>query len=112
MPVLTNIGLLARCLPSGSQSHRPPMPRAAIGWEGERIRWVGPEAELPGELREWPGEDAGGRLVIPGLVDCHTHLAFAGWRADEFALRLAGKSYLEIAAAGGGMASPAAHPAP
>ncbi|HEY9382499.1 MAG TPA: imidazolonepropionase [Gemmatimonadales bacterium] len=105
MPVLTNIGLLARCLPSGPQSDIQLIPRAALAWEGERIRWVGPEGELPSELREWPGEDAGGRLVIPGLVDCHTHLAFAGWRADEFALRLAGKSYLEIAAAGGGIAS-------
>jgi imidazolonepropionase len=49
--------------------------------------------------------DAGGRLVIPGLVDCHTHLAFAGWRADEFEQRLRGSSYLEIARAGGGIAS-------
>jgi imidazolonepropionase len=43
--------------------------------------------------------------VVPGLVDCHTHLAFAGWRADEFERRIQGKSYLEIAAAGGGIAS-------
>lgn len=105
MPVLTNIGVLARCLPSGPQSDIHVIPRAALAWEGERLRWAGPEAELPAEFRGWPAEDAGGRLVIPGLVDCHTHLAFAGWRADEFALRLAGKSYLEIAAAGGGIAS-------
>jgi len=105
MPVLTNIGALARCLPSGPQSDIHLLQRAAIAWEGERIRWVGLEAELPAELRGWSREDAGGRLVIPGLVDCHTHLAFAGWRANEFAQRLAGKSYLEIAAAGGGIAS-------
>ncbi|HEV8612210.1 MAG TPA: hypothetical protein VGQ73_01795, partial [Gemmatimonadales bacterium] len=105
MPVLTNIGLLARCLPAGPQSDLHLGPHAARAWEGETLRWAGPEAELPAELRSWPLEDAGGRLVIPGLVDCHTHLAFAGWRADEFALRLAGKSYLEIAAAGGGIAS-------
>ncbi|HTL92400.1 MAG TPA: imidazolonepropionase, partial [Steroidobacteraceae bacterium] len=67
--------------------------------------WVGAEAELPEPYRGWPGEDAGGRLVIPGLMDCHTHLAFGGWRADEFALRIAGKSYLEIAAAGGGISA-------
>ena len=47
--------------------------------------------------------DAGGGLVIPGLVDCHTHLAFGGWRAEEFEQRLLGHGYLEIAAAGGGI---------
>ena len=69
------------------------------------LRWVGAESELPAEFEAWHSEDAGGCLVIPGLVDCHTHLAFGGWRADEFALRLSGKSYLEIAAAGGGIAA-------
>ncbi len=52
-----------------------------------------------------PGEDAGGRLLIPGLIDCHTHLAFGGWRAEEFERRLRGESYLDIARAGGGIAS-------
>ena len=47
--------------------------------------------------------DAEGRLVTPGLVDCHTHAMFAGDRADEFAMRAEGKGYLEIAAAGGGI---------
>ena len=49
--------------------------------------------------------DAGGRLVTPGLVDCHAHPIFGGERAREFALRAAGASYLEIARAGGGIAS-------
>jgi imidazolonepropionase len=49
--------------------------------------------------------DAGGGIVIPGLVDCHTHLAFGGWRADEFEARILGRSYLEIAQAGGGIAA-------
>jgi imidazolonepropionase len=49
--------------------------------------------------------DCGQRLVIPGLVDCHTHLCFGGWRGDEFEQRLQGKSYQEIAAAGGGIRS-------
>ncbi len=105
MPVLTNIGALARCLPSGPQSDIHVIPAAALAWEGERIAWVGSEAELPEHFGGWPREDAGGRLVVPGLVDCHTHLAFAGWRAEEFEQRLLGKSYLEIAAAGGGIAS-------
>ena len=47
----------------------------------------------------------GGRLVIPGLVDCHTHLAFGGWRSDEYELRLQGRGYLEIARSGGGILS-------
>jgi imidazolonepropionase len=105
MPVLRNIGVLARCLPEGPQNDIHAIPRAALAWEGELLRWVGPEAALPAEYRDWPSQDAGGRLVIPGLVDCHTHLAFGGWRADEFAQRLMGKSYLDIAAAGGGIAA-------
>lgn len=105
MPVLRNIGCLARCLPVGPQNEIHEVQGAGLVWEGHLIRWVGRESELPTEYREWPSEDAGGRLVIPGLVDCHTHLAFGGWRADEFVLRLQGKTYLEIAQAGGGIAS-------
>lgn len=105
MPVLRNIGSLARCLAGGPQSDCGEIRRAALAWEGGVIRWAGPESGLPPELAEWPSEDAGGRLVVPGLVDCHTHLAFGGWRSEEFELRILGKSYLEIAAAGGGIAS-------
>jgi imidazolonepropionase len=65
---------------------------------------VGPRRELPAQYRTARPVDAGGGLVIPGLIDCHTHLAFAGWRAEEFAQRLQGRSYLEIAKAGGGIA--------
>lgn len=49
--------------------------------------------------------DLGGRLVMPGLIDCHTHLVWAGDRADEFAMRRAGASYADIARAGGGILS-------
>ena len=49
--------------------------------------------------------DCGGRLVTPGLVDCHTHLVFGGWREKELAMKLAGKTYLDILAAGGGILS-------
>ena len=105
MPVLRNIGVLARCLPTGPQDLIHEVRNGALAWEGEAIRWVGPEAELPGPYREWPAEDAGGRMVIPGLVDCHTHLCFGGWRAEEFVRRLQGASYLEIAAAGGGISA-------
>jgi imidazolonepropionase len=51
--------------------------------------------------------DVSGCAVVPGLVDCHTHLPFAGWRADEYALKVAGRPYEEIARAGGGIASSA-----
>ncbi len=105
MPVLKGIGALARCLPDGPQDDANVIARAALVWEADTIRWVGPEALLPEAFRKLPVEDAGGRLVIPGLVDCHTHLAFGGWRAEEFVRRLRGASYLEIAAAGGGIAS-------
>jgi imidazolonepropionase len=74
----------------------------AVAISGNTIRWVGPTEERPQSDREL---DAGGRLVTPGLVDCHTHAIFAGERAGEFGMRAAGKSYLEIAAAGGGIAA-------
>ena len=105
MRLLTDIGVLARCLPAGPQDDANPVPNAALAWTDGTIRWAGPEAELPAEFRGWPAESAEGGLVIPGLVDCHTHLAFAGWRADEFEQRIRGAGYLEIAAAGGGIAS-------
>lgn len=105
MPLLRSIGLLARCLPEGAQGDIHAIPQAAMAWDDGVVRWVGPEAEVPVEFRDWPAEDARGRLVVPGLVDCHTHLAFGGWRSDEFAQRIAGRNYLEIAAAGGGIAS-------
>jgi imidazolonepropionase len=105
MPVLRNIGSLARCLPAGAQDEIHAIRQAALAWDGGIIRWVGPEADLPASYQDWPSEDARGRPVIPGLVDCHTHLAFAGWRSEEFELRLKGKSYLDIAAAGGGIVS-------
>ena len=105
MPVLTNIGALARCLPGRPQDDANVIGKAALVWEDETIRWVGPEALLPAAYRTLSTQDAGGRLVIPGLVDCHTHLAFGGWRAEEFVQRIRGATYLEIAAAGGGIAS-------
>src|SRR5687768_237265 len=105
MRVLGNIGVLARCLQAGPQDDANVVRNAALAWAEGRIRWAGLEADLPAEYRGWPAGDAGGRLVVPGLVDCHTHLAFGGWRAEEFAQRILGRTYLEIAAAGGGIAS-------
>jgi imidazolonepropionase len=77
---------------------------AALACADGRIAWLGPMAELP-EGRARHVVDAGGRLVTPGLVDCHTHLVFGGDRAHEFDLRLNGAGYEEIARAGGGIVS-------
>jgi len=70
--------------------------------------WVGRTEELREEVRLTRGGqtfDADGRVVMPGLVECHAHLAFAGDRSDEFQLRVAGASYQQVAAAGGGIMS-------
>jgi imidazolonepropionase len=106
MKVLANIGQLATCRADGGQGDIHVIPDAAIAWDDQgTLTWVGPERRLPPEYRGVERMDARRRLVIPGLIDCHTHLAFAGWRADEFEQRLAGRSYLEIAQAGGGILS-------
>jgi imidazolonepropionase len=105
LPVLRNIGLLATCAAGPSQGDAGAVSRAALAWEEGVVRWAGPEADLPAPWREAEPWDAGGRMVIPGLVDCHTHLAFGGWRAAEFEQRLAGRSYLDIAREGGGIAA-------
>ena len=104
MPVLTDIPILYTCA-GPQQGDVGPIVDAALAWEGELIRWAGPARELPATFRDWPREDADGGMVIPGLVDCHTHLAFGGWRADDFERRIRGETYLEIAEAGGGIQS-------
>jgi len=68
------------------------------------VAWVGRTADLP----DWPARevvDASGKVVMPGFVDAHTHLVWAGDRAAEFEMRLRGATYLEIMAAGGGIMS-------
>jgi imidazolonepropionase len=105
MKVLAAIGQLATCRAEGGQGEIHAISDAALVWDDGVIKWVGPERELPAEYRKAERIDAGERLVIPGLIDCHTHLAFGGWRADEFEQRIRGRSYLEIAEAGGGIVS-------
>ena len=78
---------------------------AAIVTVGGKVQWVGPENELPAGLRPGRTVDLADRWVTPGLVDCHTHLVFAGRRAGEFARRTAGTSYEQIAREGGGILS-------
>ena len=78
---------------------------AAVLIEGDGIAWVGARALIPGPYDTLPPVDLGGRLVTPGLLDCHTHIVFGGNRAEEFEMRLNGASYEEVARAGGGILS-------
>jgi imidazolonepropionase len=77
----------------------------AVLIQGGKIAAVGTSAELRKAFPDEDQLDAAGRVVMPGLVDPHTHLVWAGDRAAEFEMRLQGKSYLEIQAAGGGILS-------
>jgi imidazolonepropionase len=75
---------------------------------GGKVSWTGPAASLPdGPPDGFSGSwiDAGGRAVIPGLVDCHTHLVHGGSREREFEWRIQGRSYADIAREGGGILS-------
>ena len=105
MTILRNIGQLATCPADAAQQDAGLINDAALVFEGNRIIWVGCEQQLPGRFIEPNSIDCGKRLVIPGLIDCHTHLCFGGWRSDEFEMRLQGRSYQDIAAAGGGIRS-------
>lgn len=77
----------------------------AVAATDGRIAYAGPMADLPQGWDAGVRIDLAGRWVTPGLIDCHTHLVYAGSRAHEFELRLAGASYEEIARAGGGILS-------
>ncbi|EMD83375.1 imidazolonepropionase [Pacificimonas flava] len=76
---------------------------AVLILSGDRIAWVGPRDAAPSA--EGERQDLGGRLVTPGLIDCHTHLVFGGERSAEFEARLNGQTYEQISKAGGGIAS-------
>ena len=78
-------------------------PKGAVVFRDGRVLEVGPGAELLRRHGDARPISANGRLVTPGLVDCHTHMIFAGHRALEFQRRLAGESYAAIAAGGGGI---------
>ena len=79
--------------------------RGAVAAKDGRIVFAGPAAELPADLDAARRVALDGRWITPGLIDCHTHLVYAGDRAHEFELRLAGASYEDIARAGGGIVS-------
>jgi len=81
--------------------------RGAIGVKDGRIAWLGYAADLPGdpETLAHAQRRMDGAWITPGLIDCHTHLVFGGDRAREFEMRLQGKTYEDIARAGGGIVS-------
>ncbi|PKH28462.1 imidazolonepropionase [Shewanella sp. ALD9] len=82
------------------------IPLAAIAIKDGKIAWVGPRSELPEfDVLATPVYRGKGGWITPGLIDAHTHLVFAGNRANEFEQRLQGASYQDIARAGGGIIS-------
>lgn len=81
----------------------PPVEEAVIAVESGTVTFAGPATDAPDQTGT--RIDCRGGAVLPGFVDCHTHLVFAGDRSDEFARRLAGATYSEIAKAGGGILS-------
>src|SRR2546427_10098375 len=85
--------------PDGTRVLR--LPRGAIVFRDGRVLEIGPVAELTRRHPDARPLNANGRLVTPGLVDCHTHMIFAGHRAGEFARRLEGETYASIAAGRG-----------
>ncbi|MCP4304033.1 MAG: imidazolonepropionase [bacterium] len=102
--VLTNIGQLVTNDPERDGLLGLVESGAVIIEEG-LVAWVGEESDLPPAPGGAASIDCHGNAVVPGFVDAHTHLAFAGDRADEFGRRLRGESYEEIMAAGGGIQS-------
>ncbi|WP_026479088.1 imidazolonepropionase [Ahrensia sp. 13_GOM-1096m] len=77
----------------------------AVLVKGRMIEWVGAGDDLPSEASGHEKIDLEGRLITPGLIDCHTHIVHGGNRANEFEMRLNGASYEEVARAGGGIVS-------
>lgn len=90
---------------TGRQGALGVIENGALLIEGGRIKWFGPESEIPPEAKKAQVIDAKGMVVMPGLVDCHTHIVHARFRQNEFNLRSQGKSYQEIAKGGGGIMS-------
>lgn len=108
MVVLTNIGLLATPLGSGPAAGdcqgEISLAQDQVLWiDGPQICGIYPRQKAPAPPTGATVVDAQGLLVTPGLIDCHTHLVFGGWRQHEVPLKLRGASYLEILQMGGGI---------
>jgi hypothetical protein len=112
---LAVVGIAELATPEGRSARLGPdlgrlrtLGEAAIACRGDRIVFVGPEREFHQGVAMAAGSrtlDARGATVLPGFVDAHTHLPFAGWRESEFNERLQGATYSQIAARGGGILS-------
>ncbi|MEU9608571.1 imidazolonepropionase [Streptomyces sp. NPDC048057] len=89
--LITNIGTLVTNVPGlGDASPLGLLTEAAVVLAGGKVAWVGPAAEAPAADERY---DAGGRAVLPGFVDSHSHLVFAGDRTQEFNARMSGRPY-------------------
>lgn len=104
---LTNIRRLYPMASTPSAAAAEVVSDAALHIQDGRITWLGPQSEAPKATPEDETIDLNGAIVTPGWIDCHTHLIWAGSRQQEFRQRIEGKSYLEIAQAGGGIMSTA-----
>ena len=113
--LIENIGQLATCEGSEQPKRGQSMnevtliENGAVAVQGEAIVAVGPAHELRATVQAQTSLDAGGKAVVPGFVDPHTHTVFGGDRVHEFEMRIQGASYMEIMAAGGGIISTMHH---
>lgn len=102
--LITNRGLVGKRGVRPTDAGLGIIRQAALAYDDKTgVVWVGADKDLPREFKKWKSVEAKGHVAYPGLVDCHTHLAFAGNRAHEFELRMQGASYQDIAKAGGGI---------
>jgi imidazolonepropionase len=110
MPVLRHLRQLITCAGpaprrGGAQRDIGIVRDGAVAWDGDRIVYAGPDAGLPAPLAGATPIDGRRYSLVPGFVDAHTHAVYAGDRRDELRRRLAGATYAQIAADGGGIVS-------
>lgn len=97
--LITNVHLATMRAPQGYDAIRD----GALAIQAGRIAWIGPRSELPAGIRAADTFDGNGGWMTPGLIDCHTHIVYAGNRSNEFEARLNGATYEAIARTGGGI---------
>jgi imidazolonepropionase len=78
---------------------------AAVAIQGDKIVWVGRMADIPTVYADLPHHNGNNGMITPGLIDCHSHVVFAGDHAAEFEMRPNSASYADVALAGGGIFS-------
>lgn len=105
LPSADGLWTALRLAPGATAPGSPAVDDAAILIEDGHISFVGPRDQHPMLKPGTPEHNGGQALVTPGLIDCHTHLVYGGQRANEFAMRLGGATYEEVAKAGGGIVS-------